>query len=98
MLLFLQDFLSMAVANLFSLGRFLVPHSADDILFGNTFDRPLKLPWGTGAVLRFMKSVSFIFSRYLKYADTLLPLPTVISTLHLNTTSRHPQNPGHYLP
>jgi len=35
-------------------GRFLVPTSADDILFGNTFDRPLKLPWGTGAILKFM--------------------------------------------
>jgi hypothetical protein len=51
----------MTVANFFSLGRFLVPHSADDILFGNTFDHPLKLPWGMGAVLKFMKSVSFIF-------------------------------------
>jgi len=35
-------------------GRFLVPTSADDILFGNTFDRPLKLPWGTSAILKFM--------------------------------------------
>lgn len=36
-------------------GRFLKPYSADDVLFGNTFDRPLKLPWSTGAVLKFMK-------------------------------------------
>ena len=36
-------------------GRFLVPTSADDILFGNTFDRPLKLPWGTSAILKFMQ-------------------------------------------
>ena len=36
-------------------GRFLVPTSADDILFGNTFDRPLKVPWGTGAILKFMQ-------------------------------------------
>ncbi|KAI0916008.1 hypothetical protein AcV5_003465 [Taiwanofungus camphoratus] len=35
-------------------GRFLQPHSADDILFGNTFARPLKLPWGFGAALKFM--------------------------------------------
>ncbi|RDB30093.1 hypothetical protein Hypma_014003 [Hypsizygus marmoreus] len=35
-------------------GRFLTPHSADDILFGNTFDRPLWLPWGSGAALKFM--------------------------------------------
>jgi len=51
-------------ANCYSLGRFLVPHSADDILFGNTFDRPLKLPWGTSAVLKFMKFVLLIFSSY----------------------------------
>ena len=38
-------------------GRFLVPTSADDILFGNTFDRPLKLPWGTSAILKFMQYV-----------------------------------------
>lgn len=36
-------------------GRFLVPISADDILFGNTFDKPLKLPWGTSAILKFMQ-------------------------------------------
>ena len=31
---------------------------ADDVMFGNTFDRPLKLPWGSGAALKFMKYVS----------------------------------------
>jgi len=35
-------------------GRFLQPHSADDILFGNTFEKPLHLPWGSGAALKFM--------------------------------------------
>lgn len=38
-------------------GRFLQTYSADDILFGNTFDRPLRLPWGSGAALKFMKYV-----------------------------------------
>ncbi|KAI5122636.1 hypothetical protein M0805_008722 [Coniferiporia weirii] len=38
-------------------GRFLQDYSADDILFGNTFDRPLKLPWGTSAALKFMNFV-----------------------------------------
>ena len=38
-----------------ALGRFLKNYLADDILFGNTFDRPLKLPWGTSAALRFMQ-------------------------------------------
>ncbi|KAG5646743.1 hypothetical protein DXG03_002425 [Asterophora parasitica] len=35
-------------------GRFLHPVSADDVLFGNTFDRPLGLPWGSGVALKFM--------------------------------------------
>jgi len=38
-------------------GRFLRPHSADDILFGNTFARPLKLPWGFGTAVKFMQYV-----------------------------------------
>ncbi|CCL98221.1 uncharacterized protein FIBRA_00215 [Fibroporia radiculosa] len=38
-------------------GRFLRPYSADEILFGNTFERPLKLPWGFGAALKFMNCV-----------------------------------------
>ncbi|KAI0346419.1 DUF1769-domain-containing protein [Trametopsis cervina] len=38
-------------------GRFLQNHSGDDILFGNIFDHALKLPWGFGAALRFMKYV-----------------------------------------
>ena len=43
-------------------GRFLDIHCADDILFGNVFDRPLKLPWGFGAVLKFMKYVVYLIS------------------------------------
>ncbi|KAL0960212.1 hypothetical protein HGRIS_011846 [Hohenbuehelia grisea] len=38
-------------------GRFLVPYSADDILFGNTFDKPLGLPWGSSAALKFMQYI-----------------------------------------
>ena len=38
-------------------GRFLETFNADDILFGNTFDRPLNLPWGSGAVFKFMQYV-----------------------------------------
>ena len=52
---FLSSFLLQANEFLFFVGRFLQEYSADDILFGNTFDRPLKLPWGSGAALRFMK-------------------------------------------
>ncbi len=43
------------------IGRFLRPMSADDVLFGNTFDRPLKLPWGSGAALKFMQYVPTLF-------------------------------------
>ncbi|KAJ7597332.1 hypothetical protein C8J56DRAFT_773657 [Mycena floridula] len=38
-------------------GRFLQPCSADNIMFGNTFDRPLNLPWGSSVALKFMKYI-----------------------------------------
>ncbi|EJD51323.1 DUF1769-domain-containing protein, partial [Auricularia subglabra TFB-10046 SS5] len=38
-------------------GRFLQARPASSVLFGNTFDRPLQLPWGTNAVLKFMHFV-----------------------------------------
>ncbi|KAG0176747.1 hypothetical protein DFQ29_005692 [Apophysomyces sp. BC1021] len=36
-------------------GRFLHPCTADDIVFGNQFDRPLQLPYGTSIGVRFLK-------------------------------------------
>jgi len=36
---------------------FLVPQNADDIMFGNIFDKRLRLPPGFGAALKFVKSV-----------------------------------------
>ena len=53
---------SQLVADLGSLlccrsGRFLQPHAADDVLFGNIFERPLTLPWGSSAAFRFMECV-----------------------------------------
>jgi len=38
-------------------GRFLEEISADELMFGNTFDRPISLPWGSSAVLSFMSLV-----------------------------------------
>ena len=40
-------------------GRFLRPTNADDCVFGNTFDKPIRdrLPFGTGAAL---KAISYI--------------------------------------
>lgn len=37
------------------LGRFLQEHNADDILFGNVFDKPLPIPWGFSTILGFMQ-------------------------------------------
>jgi hypothetical protein len=42
------------VSQLIPAGRFLQSVTADDVLFGNTFDRPLQLPWGSSAAFRFM--------------------------------------------
>ena len=37
------------------------PICAENVTFGNTFDRPLKLPWGSGAALKFMLYVRIPF-------------------------------------
>ena len=36
-------------------GRFLSEYAANDVLFGNVFDRKLPLPWGFGTILGFMQ-------------------------------------------
>ncbi|EJF59728.1 hypothetical protein DICSQDRAFT_128064 [Dichomitus squalens LYAD-421 SS1] len=38
-------------------GRYLNGYNADELLFGNIFDRPLKLPWVFSAALRFMNFI-----------------------------------------
>jgi hypothetical protein len=56
----LQCHVAQVISNIIwcmSTGRFLQHYSADEILFGNTFDKPLKLPWGSGAALKFMQYV-----------------------------------------
>ncbi|XP_006463357.1 hypothetical protein AGABI2DRAFT_186955 [Agaricus bisporus var. bisporus H97] len=62
-------------------GRFLVPCSADDILFGNTFDRPLKLPWGTGAVLKFMNYIDPTMEHDLQSTSKPWALSPLVSTM-----------------
>jgi len=37
------------------IGRFLKEVSGDDVMFGNVFDRPLHLPYGSSAALGFVK-------------------------------------------
>ncbi|TFK38073.1 hypothetical protein BDQ12DRAFT_683924 [Crucibulum laeve] len=73
-------------------GRFLVPYSADDILFGNTFDRPLKLPWGTSAVLKFMNYVDPTLEHDLQSNTKPWALSPLISTMPHFVHSRMPSN------
>ncbi|TDL25157.1 DUF1769-domain-containing protein [Rickenella mellea] len=69
-------------------GRFLQYHSADDILFGNTFDRPLKLPWGAGAALKFMHFIDPTLSHDLTSHTKPWALSPLIATMpHFTHTS-----------
>jgi len=62
-------------------GRFLQTCSADDIMFGNTFDRPLKLPWGSGAALKFMKFIDPTLQHDLTSKTRPWALSPLISTM-----------------
>ncbi|KAJ7076883.1 hypothetical protein B0H15DRAFT_790166 [Mycena belliarum] len=73
-------------------GRFLSPRSSNDILFGNIFERPLKLPWGTGAALKFMKYIDPTLSHDLTCAATQKPwaLSPLLATMPYLKHSRLP--------
>ena len=62
-------------------GRFLREYNADDVLFGNTFDRPLKLPWGTGVVLEFMNYIDPTLEHDLQSTTKPWALSPLISTM-----------------
>ncbi|KAI0319300.1 hypothetical protein OF83DRAFT_1170319 [Amylostereum chailletii] len=62
-------------------GRVLRPMSADDILFGNTFDRPLNLPWGSSAAFRFMKYIDPTLDHDLASKTKPWALSPLISTM-----------------
>lgn len=62
-------------------GRFLTPLSADEILFGNTFDRPFNLPWGTGAILKFMNYIDPTLEHDLQSTSKPWALSPLISTM-----------------
>jgi hypothetical protein len=71
-------------------GRFLEHHSADDILFGNTFDRPLKLPWGSGAALKFMNYIDPTLEHDLSSYTKPWALSPLISTMpHFSHSRLH---------
>jgi len=69
-------------------GRFLQPYSTDDILFGNTFDRPLKLPWGSSAALKFMKYIDPTLEHDLSSTTQPWALSPLISTMPNLTHAR----------
>lgn len=66
-------------------GRFLQPHDADTILFGNTFERPLNLPWGSGAALKLMSYVDPTLEQDLGSKTTPWALSPLAATMpHLS--------------
>ncbi|OCB86633.1 multidrug resistance-associated ABC transporter [Sanghuangporus baumii] len=69
-------------------GRFLQPYSADDILFGNTFDRPLKLPWGSSAALKFMNFIDPTLEHDLTGQQPWALSPLVSTMPHLTYSPR----------
>ncbi|KAJ7874808.1 hypothetical protein B0H14DRAFT_2717670, partial [Mycena olivaceomarginata] len=73
-------------------GRFLSPRSSDDILFGNIFERPLKLPWGTGAALKFMKYIDPTLSHDLTCQASQKPwaLSPLVATMPYLSHNRLP--------
>jgi len=79
-------------------GRFLRPHSADDILFGNTFDRPLKLPWGSSAALKFMNLIDPTLEHDLTSATQPWALSPLISTMPNLMHSRIDSAPRPHFP
>ncbi|KAF9450320.1 DUF1769-domain-containing protein [Macrolepiota fuliginosa MF-IS2] len=71
-------------------GRFLKPYSTDDILFGNTFDQPLKLPWGIGAVFKFMNYIDPTLEHDLQSNTKPWALSPLVSTMpHLQHQRAH---------
>ncbi|KAG9006996.1 hypothetical protein FRB95_013531 [Tulasnella sp. JGI-2019a] len=74
-------------------GRFLKPVTANDVLFGNTFDGPLKLPWGTTAALQFASFVDPVLNHDLA-CDRPWALSPMISTMpHFKATHQPPSTP-----
>ncbi|KAK7447412.1 hypothetical protein VKT23_014121 [Stygiomarasmius scandens] len=73
-------------------GRFLKPYSANDILFGNTFDRPLHLPWGSSAALKFMSYIDPTLTHDLASPTKPWALSPLISTMPYFAHTRLPSS------
>ncbi|KAL6299235.1 DUF1769-domain-containing protein [Sparassis latifolia] len=62
-------------------GRFLQPYSTNDVLFGNTFEKPLNLPWGFNTALRFMQYIDPTLEQDLASQSKPWALSPLISTM-----------------
>ncbi|KAF8842431.1 DUF1769-domain-containing protein [Paxillus ammoniavirescens] len=62
-------------------GRFLQSYPANDILFGNIFDKPLKLPWGSSAALAFMQFIDPTLEHNLTSTSKPWALSPLIATM-----------------
>lgn len=62
-------------------GRFLHPQTADDVLFGNIFERPLTLPWGSSAAFQFMRYIDPTLEHDLASQTKPWALSPLISTM-----------------
>ncbi|KAF9239827.1 hypothetical protein BU15DRAFT_87839 [Melanogaster broomeanus] len=62
-------------------GRFLQPHSANDILFGNIFDKPLKVTLGIECGLKFMQFVDPTLEHNLTSTSKPWALSPLIATM-----------------
>ncbi|KIP07291.1 hypothetical protein PHLGIDRAFT_425605 [Phlebiopsis gigantea 11061_1 CR5-6] len=74
-------------------GRFLQEHSADEILFGNVFDRALPIPWGFSAILSFMQYMDPCMEQDLQSKEKPWALSPLMSTMtyfaHTRTDGAH---------
>ncbi|KAF8319759.1 hypothetical protein DL93DRAFT_118506 [Clavulina sp. PMI_390] len=80
-------------------GRFLTELNADDVLFGNVFDRPLPLPYGSGAAIKFMhlRDPTLEDDLHGEKPWALSPLITTmpyLSIQDINTTNGESNAPG----
>ncbi|GAA5843241.1 hypothetical protein JCM3766R1_006634 [Sporobolomyces carnicolor] len=80
-------------------GKFKGQIQVDDILFGNTWDKPIKqfLPYGTSAALRFVKYVDPTLSCDL-YGDRPWALSPLFSTLQYLSVKEESDVPESFVP
>ncbi|KAF8703032.1 hypothetical protein AX14_014276 [Amanita brunnescens Koide BX004] len=81
-------------------GRFLVPQNADDIMFGNIFNRRLRLPRGSSAAVKFMKLIDPTIEHDLTSQTKPWALSPMVATMpycsrkYVDEEMNAPQGPG----